>query len=59
MRAIDWQTLLLYSIALLGIVLGPYEMLMLLQRLWEKRRAERIARGEDVRPQKLPWDYED
>ena len=59
MHAVDWQTLALYGIALLGILLGPYEMLLLIQRLWERRRAERIARGEDVRPKKLPWDIDD
>ena len=59
MHEIDWQTILIASAIILGILLGPYEMLLVIQRIWEQRRRDRIARGEDVTPKKLPWDEEE
>ncbi len=59
MHAANWQTILIYIAIIVGVLVGPYEMLLVLQRIWEQRRRERIARGEDVRPKKLPWDEED
>ena len=56
MHEIDWQTILIASAIILGILLGPYEMLLVIQRIWEQRRRDRIARGEDVTPKRLPWD---
>ena len=44
---------------LVGILLAPYDLLMLVQRRWEQRRRERVARGEDVTPKKLPWDVDE
>jgi len=55
----DWQTLVIIIVVIIGVLLGPYELLLVLQRVWEQRRRERIARGEDVRPEKLPWDEDD
>ena len=52
----DWQTLLIIGIIIVGVLLGPYELLLVIQRIWEQRRRDRIARGEDVTPKKLPWD---
>ena len=51
-----WQTLLIIGIIIVGVLLGPYELLLVIQRIWEQRRRDRIARGEDVTPKKLPWD---
>ncbi len=59
MNEIDWQTILIAAAIILGILLGPYEMLLVIQRIWEQRRRDRIARGEDVTPKKLPWDEEE
>jgi len=59
MHTTSWQTVLIYIAIIVGLLVGPYEMLRVLQRIWEQRRRERIARGEDVRPKKLPWDEED
>ncbi len=59
MHTANWQTILIYFAIIVGVLVGPYEMLLVLQRIWEQRRRERIARGEDVRPKKLPWDEED
>jgi hypothetical protein len=59
MHTANWQTILIYIAIIVGVLVGPYEMLLVLQRIWEQRRRERIARGEDVRPKKLPWDEED
>ncbi len=55
----DWQTLLIIGIILVGVLLGPYELLLVVQKMWEQRRRDRIARGEDVTPKKLPWDVDD
>ena len=52
----DWQTLLTIGIILVGVLLGPYELLLVVQKMWEQRRRDRIARGEDVTPKKFPWD---
>jgi hypothetical protein len=59
MHTANWQTILIYIAIIVGVLVGPYEMLLVLQRIWEQRRRARIARGEDVRPKKLPWDEED
>ncbi len=59
MHEIDWQTILIIGSIILGVLLGPYEMLLVLQRIWEQRRRDRIARGEDVTPKKLPWDVDE
>ena len=59
MGDINWPALLIVVAILLGILLAPYDLLLLVQRIWEQRRRERIARGEDVRPQKLPWDIDE
>ncbi len=59
MHTANWQTILIYIAIIVGVLVGPYEMLLVLQRIWEQRRRERIAHGEDVRPKKLPWDEED
>ena len=59
MHTANWQTVLIFIAIIVGVLVGPYEMLLVLQRIWEQRRRERIARGEDVRPKKLPWDEED
>ena len=59
MHTANWQTILIYIAIIVGVLVGPYEMLLVLQRIWEQRRRTRIARGEDVRPKKLPWDEED
>lgn len=55
----DWRTIVVIIVIIIGVLLGPYEILLVLQRMWWQRRRERIARGEDVRPKKLPWDEED
>jgi hypothetical protein len=55
---VDWATLLVVVAVLIGVLLAPYELLFLVHRLWERRRRERIARGEDVTPKKQPWDLD-
>ncbi len=55
----NWQTIVLLIVVIIGVLLGPYQLLMVIGRMWEQRRRDRIARGEDVRPKKLPWDEED
>ena len=59
MHETNWLTVLILITVIAGVLLGPYDLLLILQRLWEQRRRDRIARGEDVRPKKLPWDEED
>ncbi len=59
LMATNWQTLVIIIVVIIGVLLGPYELLLVLQRVWKQRRRERVARGEDVRPKKLPWDEED
>ncbi|HSH79374.1 MAG TPA: hypothetical protein VLA19_12700 [Herpetosiphonaceae bacterium] len=55
----DVETFLLLLAVIVGVLVAPYELLWVLQRIWEQRRRDRIARGEDVRPKKLPWNDED
>ena len=59
MHEINWPTVLILIAVIAGVLLGPYDLLLILQRVWEQRRRDRIARGEDVRPKKLPWDEDD
>ena len=59
MHETNWLTVLILITVIAGVLLGPYDLLLILQRLWEQRRRDRIARGEDVRPKKLPWDEDD
>ena len=59
MREIDWPTLLAIGAIIVGVLLAPYELLLVVHRIWEQRRRERIARGEDVTPKKLPWDVDE
>ena len=54
----DWTALLIGIAILVGVFLAPYELMLVIHRIWEGRRRERIARGEDVTPRKLPWDSE-
>ncbi len=56
MRNVDWETVLLAITVIAGILLGPYDVLLILQRRWMQRQRDRIERGEDVRPKKLPAD---
>jgi len=56
---LDWRILLGIIAVLVGVLMAPYDLLMLVQRRWEQRRRERIARGEDVTPKKLPWEMDD
>lgn len=56
---INWPLLILIAAFIIGVLLAPFDMLIVMQRIWEQRRRDRIARGEDVRPKKLPWDEED
>ena len=56
MRNIDWETVLLAVAVIAGILLGPYDVLLILQRRWTQRQHDRMERGEDVRPKKLPAD---
>ena len=53
---VDWVTLLLALAIVIAVLLGPYDLLMLLQRRWERQRQERIARGEDVTPKRIQDD---
>jgi hypothetical protein len=55
----NWLLIIILIVIIVGVLLGPYELLLVIQRIWEQRRRERIARGEDVRPRKLPWDEDD
>ncbi len=55
----DVEEILLLFAVIAGVLIAPYELLWVLQRIWEQRRRDRIARGEDVRPKKLPWNDED
>jgi hypothetical protein len=56
---VDWATLLIALAIVVAVLLGPYDLLLLLQRRWERQRQERIARGEDVTPRRIPFDDED
>ncbi len=58
MHDVDWQTVFILMCVMLGVLLAPYQILLVLQRIWEQRRRDRIARGEDVTPKKLPWDVD-
>ena len=58
MHDVDWQTVFILVCVMLGVLLAPYQILLVLQRIWEQRRRDRIARGEDVTPKKLPWDVD-
>ena len=53
------QIVLVAILIIIGVLLGPYQLLSVIGRMWEQRRRDRIARGEDVRPKKLPWDEDD
>jgi hypothetical protein len=55
----DIEKILLLFAVIVGVLMAPYELLWVLQRIWEQRRRDRIARGEDVRPKKLPWNDEE
>ncbi len=55
----DLEKILLLFVVIVGVLVAPYELLFVLQRIWEQRRRDRIARGEDVRPKKLPWNDEE
>jgi hypothetical protein len=59
MREIDWSMVLGSIAIMVGVLVAPYQLLMVVQRIWEQRRRDRIARGEDVRPKKLPWNIDD
>jgi hypothetical protein len=54
----DWERLFVIFVVLIGILTGPYQLLLVVQKLWEQRRRDRIARGEDVTPKKIPWDID-
>jgi hypothetical protein len=56
---VDWMTLLIAAAIVIAVLLGPYDLLLLLQRRWEQQRQERIARGEDVTPKRIEYDDED
>lgn len=56
LREVDWPTLLIAAAVIAGVLLTPYDLLRIIQRRWEQRQAERIARGEDVTPKRLPYD---
>ena len=53
---IDWTTLLIAIGVIVGVLLTPYDLLRAVQRRWEQQRQERIARGEDVTPRRVPYD---
>lgn len=53
---IDWTTLLIAIMVIIGVLLTPYDLLRIVQRRWEQQRQERIARGEDVTPRRVPYD---
>ena len=53
---VDWGTLVLWIMIVVSVLLTPYELLMALQRRWERQRQERIARGEDVTPKRIQDD---
>lgn len=56
---IDWATLLIAVAVMVGVLLTPYDLLRIVQRRWQQRQQERIARGEDVTPKRLPYDDDD
>ena len=51
---IDWPTVFIASAIIISVLLMPYELLLVIQRRWEQRQRERIARGEDVTPRHIP-----
>jgi hypothetical protein len=53
---VDWLTVLLAAAVIIGVLLTPYDLLRVVQRRWEQRRQQRIARGEDVTPRRVPYD---
>ena len=53
---IDWATMLIAAAVIVGVLLAPYDLLRIVQRRWAQQRQERIARGEDVTPRRLPYD---
>ena len=59
MSDVDWQTGLIIAAVIVSVLASPYQLLLIVQKLWEQRRRDRIARGEDVTPKKLPWDVDD
>ncbi len=54
----DWRTLLIILAVLVSVFLAPYELMLVIHRIWKQRQQRRIARGEDVTPKKLPWDID-
>jgi hypothetical protein len=45
MHEIHWPILLILLAVIAGVLLSPYDLLLILQRIWEQRRRDRIARG--------------
>lgn len=56
LHSIDWQTLLIAGAFIAGIMLGPFDVLRMLERRWKQRQRDRIARGEDVHPKQRSHD---
>lgn len=56
LEQIDWTTLLIAVAVIVGVLLTPYDLLRVVQRRWEQQRQQRIARGEDVTPRRVPYD---
>ncbi len=59
MHDVDPVVIFVILVIIVGVLLGPFDMLLVIQRIWEQRRRDRIARGEDVTPKKLPWDRDE
>lgn len=56
LQEVDWVTLVIAAAIVIGVLLTPFDLLLVIQRRWEERQRERIARGEDVTPKRLPYD---
>lgn len=56
LQEVDWVTLVIAATIMIGVLLTPFDLLLVIQRRWEERQRERIARGEDVTPKRLPYD---
>ncbi len=48
LRQADWTTLVVAASVVIGVLLTPYELLLVVQRRWEQQRREGPVRGEGL-----------
>lgn len=58
-QQLDWLTLLIATALIFAVLRAPFDLLNIVQRRWEERQRQRIARGEDVTPKRIHYNDED